>query len=292
MRIGAGGQPNKSRSKPYKLEIMDKYIDIFKKLEDGLKQSLKAAGKDLGKEFERCKNLAYRRRPDADYFNMLKLIPFYSGFKAEIVDQKLDILHKYFPTYSEVAKITTAKQRRILSAAGMINNPQKVKAVVDNAKAFQLVIDQYKSFHNYLEGFRPTETLENLILLMEDLQCRFSYLGKTTVFHFMTEMGLPVLKPDRVIMRVFRRLGLVENERQFWRATMEGRKFAAANSISIRYVDIVIVKYGQKGRGAVCLQRPKCKICLLQEHCDYYRKRGVFGPPARGRQPARKKQES
>jgi len=254
-----------------------KYIDLFKDLEIGLLKSLQEAGRELSKEFDRCKNLKYKSRPDADYFDMLKVIPFYSGFKAEIVDKKLDIIYKYFPTYSAVAKFTSATQRKILSAKGMINNPKKIKAVVENAKAFQSVINQYKSFHNYLESFRPTETLESLILLMEDLQCRFSYLGKTTVFHFLMEIGLPVLKPDRVIMRVFHRLGLVAHEGQFWRAIMEGRKFAAANSIPVRYVDILFVKYGQKGRGAICLKRPKCKKCLLQEYCDYFNKRGLFG---------------
>lgn len=44
------------------------------------------------------------------------------------------------------------------------------------------------------------------------LQERFEYLGEITVYHVLTDIGLPVLKPDRVVTRMFARLGITAVE--------------------------------------------------------------------------------
>ena len=110
---------------------------------------------------------------------------------------------------------------------------------------------------------------------------RFSYLGKITAFHLLTQIGAPVLKPDLVIMRMFHRLGLIASEQtteeNLLAAVREGQKFAQATGLPIRYIDAVFVSYGQVkqlGVGVaqgICVKKPQCKICGITNYCEYYR---------------------
>lgn len=91
----------------------------------------------------------------------------------------------------------------------------------------------------------------------------------------MTDIGLNVLKPDRVICRLFHRLGLLDNENQLLKSIMEGRRFAAATGLPIRYVDIVLVVFGQVASPelgiakGVCLKAPRCDLCSVRQHCRF-----------------------
>ena len=80
-----------------------------------------------------------------------------------------------------------------MSDRGMIANENKIRACVKNAKAIKNVVEHFGSMHRYIESFNPNDSAENLLLLKENLESRFSYLGKITVYHFMTDIGLNVL---------------------------------------------------------------------------------------------------
>ena len=137
------------------------------------------------------------------------------------------------------------------------------------------MIDEHGSFARYVASFAAAGSFVNLLLLKEELEARFQYLGGVTVYHFLTEIGMPVLKPDRVISRIFHRLGLIETEGQLLKTVIQGRKFADATGLPIRYVDIVFVAYGQArsiefgmDRG-ICLKEPRCGECGLKEFCRW-----------------------
>jgi DNA-3-methyladenine glycosylase I len=112
--------------------------------------------------------------------------------------------------------------------------------------------------------------------LREELQHRFSGLGPITSLHFLTDCGLPVLKPDRVVCRVLYRLGLIEDESRIIDAVIAGRRLAEATGEPIRYVDIVLVAYGQVGSEwlglpqGICLSdKPACHLCGVIESCRW-----------------------
>jgi DNA-3-methyladenine glycosylase I len=166
----------------------------------------------------------------------------------------------------------------------MIRHKGKIQASVDNAQAFKAVVDQYGSFQKYVDSFSPKASFENLMRLRRDLRRRFRYLGKITAYHFLTDIGMPVLKPDKVIRRIFYRLGLIESEgeseEQLLKVIFQGQKFAQETGHPIRYIDIVFVAYGREGlvksgdigieRG-ICLEDdPQCSICGVNKYCDYF----------------------
>lgn len=161
----------------------------------------------------------------------------------------------------------------------MIRHRKKIEACVANACEFEKLISQHGSIRNYIESFKPRVSTANLARLQEDLQRRFAFLGGVTVFHFMTDLGLPVLKPDRVVSRIFYRLVLTTSETDAIETIEQGTRFAEATGLPIRYIDIVFVAYGQAqtsefgiDRG-ICLKEPRCGFCGLCDYCKHFQQK-------------------
>lgn len=265
---------------------MTDYQAIFDKVESTLVRvgSQNVPEETIRKSLDAFKGVATKGFTDADYFHVLICVPFYSGFKADIVNKKMGTIRKHFPDYKTVAGYDHERVSEISGDPQMIRHKGKIQACVDNARAFQAVVDQYGSFKKYVDSFSPKASFENLMRLRQDLRRRFRYLGKITVYHFLTDIGMPVLKPDRVIRRIFYRLGLIESEgkseEQLLKAVSQGQKFAQETSHPIRYIDIVFVAYGREGqvrsgdigieRGICLKDDPQCSICGVSKYCDYF----------------------
>lgn len=254
------------------------YAEVFKlvekKLEELISSSPDAPSKlaSLG-EFKRYPE---RILSDDEYFRLMVLVVFYSGFLAETVKSREATILGHFPDLATVLAYSDEDLSAIQRDKAMIRNARKIKACVDNARLMREVIERHGSFRAYLHSFGELESLEDLLLLKETLEAKFHYLGGITVYHFMTDAGLPVLKPDRVLTRIFHRLGLVEDEHQLLKTVLQGRKFAAAAGLPIRYVDIVFVLYGQVSATAygveqgICLLKPRCGSCGITEQlCNF-----------------------
>jgi DNA-3-methyladenine glycosylase I len=251
------------------------YAEVFAAIEQ---QVISLGAERLPREqvtnsLDNFKRFATRRIDDAEYFTILVFVAFYSGFKAATVTSKRPVIERHFPCWQTVAEYGESDLRRILDDPNMIAHEGKVRACVDNARTFRDVVERYGSFKAYLDKHLLSGSFEDLMLFKELLETTFAYLGGVTVYHFMTDIGLNVLKPDRVICRLFHRLGLLENESQLLKSILEGRRFAAATGLPIRYIDIVLVVFGQVASPelgivkGVCLNAPRCDICRTRQHC-------------------------
>jgi DNA-3-methyladenine glycosylase I len=266
------------RSEPKRTHMRD-YRAIF----DGVESTLISVGsRNLPEEkirarLDKFKEFEGKTFTDAEYYWTLVCVIFYSGFRATTVSGKLDVIQGHFPDYETAAGYGDDEVSRILSDPEMIRNRRKVHACVDNARTFKSIVNQYGSFQGYIDSFSPAESFEDLMLLKEELEYRFKGLGRVTTYHFLTDIGLPVLKPDRVICRIFHRLGLIESKKQFLKAVIQGRKFGQATGHPIRYVDIVFVVYGQMEskefgieRGICLEENPACSLCGVTSYCQYH----------------------
>ncbi len=259
---------------------MTDFKDIFNQIEKTLREQSAFNNIEFDRQYGRFKKFENKKRTDQEFFEMLIMIIFYSGFRSSTVENKEQIILGYFSNYEVVSQYTDKDIKIILADSKMIRNERKIKSCITNAKIFKEKVFKHGSFQAYLESFDANSSFENLLYLKEELEYSFEYLGGTTVYHFLTDLGFNVLKPDRVILRIFKRLGLIENEKQFLKTIVLGRKFAEAIGQPIRYVDIILVKYGQLGesdmfglKNGICLEKnPNCKVCGLHKYCEYFLK--------------------
>ena len=254
------------------------YRRVFERVEESLIQygSRHLPPERIRAKLNVYKTFAGRELTDERCFSILLYVVFYSGFRAATVNARRETINRWFPDWHTVSGYTDDDITAIMSDPGMIRNRRKITACIENARVMARLIEEYGSFGRYIASFAPADSFENLLLLKKELQARFQYLGEVTVYHFLTDIGMPVLKPDRVICRIFYRLGLVETEGQLLKTVIQGRKFADATELPIRYIDIVFVAYGQAqstefgmDRG-ICLKEPRCVVCGIKEFCRWY----------------------
>ncbi len=249
---------------------MINYKQVFTKLENGLMASMGLSRKEFDKKFVETKELTFSEKSDDWYFDTLKFIAFYSGFKADTVTKKTDIINKYFPDYQTVAKYGKNEIKKMMDDKEMISHLGKIEGTIKNANIFIEIIKEFGSIHNYLVSLNPEKDLKKFY---NTIKKKFAYLGEITAFHFMLEIGLDVVKPDRVLARIFERLGLIENEKQYWELINYARAFARETGHPIRYIDMIFVMYGQVTDFGICLDTPKCEICQLTANCEYFKKK-------------------
>jgi DNA-3-methyladenine glycosylase I len=260
-------------------------IDIFQKTEATLKNESNFDEIEFEKAVLPFKNVKIEKRSDNYYFWVMVYVTFYSGFRAATVTQLLPAIEEYFGDIDTVAKYDEAKIQEIIDSKRVIGNRNKITACIHNAKQIKKIQNDYGSFDKYLEKFGDTNDVingdKNLAELIKDLRKSFKYLGKITVYHFLMEIGFNVVKPDRVLCRIFNRLELIANEEDYSGVVKVGRQFSIANHVPIRHIDIIFVAYGQVGvrkefglDNGVCLEKnPICELCGIYEYCNYDKKK-------------------
>ena len=188
--------------------------------------------------------------------------------------------------------VTADEVKQILADPDMIKFEAKARACILNAREFKEVVKKYGSFHDYVDSFQAQQNSENWLRLKNDLRARFSRMGLISPYHFMMDIGLPVMKPDIVVSRIFYRLGLIPREKigndsDAEAVVRQGEQFAAATGHSIRYIDIVFVCYGQVKSVDIGLERgiclgdkfkPRCEVCQVTDECEYFKKHRTAKP--------------
>jgi endonuclease-3 len=80
--------------------------------------------------------------------------------------------------------------------------------------------------------------------------------------------GIPGLPVDRHVLRVSNRIGLAEGDDP---EAVEAQLCALLPKDRWTLASDVQILHGRR----VCRPRPRCDVCAVQEHCDYYRSGGV-----------------
>ncbi len=263
---------------------MKDYKTIFESIESSLfaEGSKNLSVEKIRENLDTFKHFEGKKFSDNNYYQILVNVIFYSGFRAATVTSRIPVIRAYFSDYLTVADYTEDKFNQILADTNMIRNQAKIKACIKNAYVFRSLIQKHGSIQNYIDMFSPQTSFENVMMLKDEIENRFYRIGKITVFHFLTDIGMPVLKPDRVICRIFKRLDLIESRENILEAVIQGRKFAEATGHPIRYIDIVFVAYGQVQskefgieRGICLEEKPSCILCNAKHFCNYYLEQSV-----------------
>jgi DNA-3-methyladenine glycosylase I len=266
---------------------MRNYKSIFERVEKALhdEASKGMPRADVQAALEEFKHIQGRRFSDSEAYRKLVHVIYYAGFGANIVGQKLHTINKWFPDFPVVAAYDEAKLKQILSDPDMIKFEDKARANILNAREFKKIVKQFGSFHDYVDSFNAQGSSGNWFKLKDDLRGRFARMALISPYHFMMDIGLPVMKPDRVVARIFYRLGLIPREEIKYDSDAEavvrqGEQFADATGYPIRYIDIVFVSYGQVRSDdiglaqGICLGdkfKPRCEVCKVTGECDYFK---------------------
>ena len=207
-------------------------------------------------------------------FRELVKVVFYSGFRAETVTSKLNIIMGHLGDYKRVAAFTERDIARILADERMIKNEAKIRGCVINAKTLLSIDREFGSLRDFILSISadfPNDK-DRIPTLLERLKKAFKYLGPRTGRHFLMQLGFPMVKPDVMVMRLLFRLGLIagESDEYIDDAVKTCLEIAELADIPPIFVDELLVKVGQSEGANLCSKaRPKCGMCKLVPFCHY-----------------------
>jgi len=259
---------------------MQDYALLFNKIESSLKRNLFVSEQEYEKKLESYYHMDFRTMSDMDVFWALVQVVFHAGVKSTIIERRRTKMKERLYDYKLLSAASDVDENEIVEYIGFSN---KVHQSILNAKSFNSLIFSSGSFQEYfrhlgVDGLNPPEIILNAI--RKDLRSRFVGLGPINVNHFLSDLGLNVLKPDRVICRIFYRLGLIKSPDETDCVITTGRNFQRETGKPLRVIDIILVKYGQVEKsedlgtnGGICLEiNPKCHLCDVKDYCLWYNK--------------------
>lgn len=144
---------------------------------------------------------------DRQLFEFLILEGFQAGLSWRTILYKRENFRRAFDGFDpyKIAAYDEAKIAELLADAGIIRNRLKVRAAVDNARAFLRVQEAFGSFDAYLWGFIGGQPVQHALrtlsdypartaesdALSKDLQQRgFRFVGSTIVYAHMQATGM------------------------------------------------------------------------------------------------------
>ena len=146
-------------------------------------------------------------RDDRMQFEFLMLEVMQCGLSWELMLKKREIFRRCFEQfdYTRIAHYGVRDIKRILNTPGMIKSPRKIKAVIQNAKAFCQICQEFGSFSTFLWNYCGGKTILYTghatgkvpaanglsTRLSADLKKRgFSFLGPITVYSHLQACGI------------------------------------------------------------------------------------------------------
>lgn len=265
---------------------------------------------------------------DDEVWQRICIIPFFAGVKP-MPDARQDRTRAFLAKYREIGipgwLETERGQEYILEssqhgeddcvAAAYWNSLESKGPAIISAAANLLKRQQQRNISlldiivpKHLRAFRDRD----LRSIFTNFESELGF-GFITTFHAMMDLGLPVVKPDRMLVRTIVRLGLVTaygdpasksgrvsvslkidtdealdlggNPAFAWEVQSVMNTIAVSTGKTMREIDWLFAKMGmtetlEEGREIViCGDKPKCGQCFAHPMCAYataYHKPAVF----------------
>lgn len=169
--------------------------------------------------------------------------------------------------------------RRYWDRLGHIRFKGKIGRIVECAKVLNRVSREFGSFAAYLSSFRIPRRLraqedidqfwERFDLLRRDLADRKMpfFRSTTSLLQLLLDLDYDSVKPDLIVMRLARRIGMVEREvgdKHLRAAARKTQEYAVSRGIRAQAVDLQMLAYGGQTGARQLL---KTRFCPASDPC-------------------------
>lgn len=143
---------------------------------------------------------------DRKHFEFLMMEVMQCGLNWTMMLKKRETFRKCFDDfdYEKIALYGDADIDRIMETGDMIKSVRKIRAVIDNARAYKKIIDEFGSFDEFLWGYSgyksiiyedhrivPVASNDLSDVVSKELKKRgFKYLGSITVYSHLQACGI------------------------------------------------------------------------------------------------------
>jgi DNA-3-methyladenine glycosylase I len=235
--------------------------ELLKEIYTLIVESLKASVPDIEGKLGYYRDLDCKDWSDDDFFEVM-VRTIFTGIRDETIEKRWPAITKAFSNLNihKVAKYTEKDVRRLMKNKRIIRHKGRIRATISNAKQMEQIIREHGSFANYINSF---SSLETLIEKLQGCYGGFSWIGEVNVYEFAKELGLPFIKPDIQVRKVFLRLGLINKKASLKEVLDIGKDMAEEVKERPCVVDWALWSFGNQ----TCKAKPECEKCRLTKIC-------------------------
>ena len=221
--------------------------------------SLKTTIPNVEEKLDYYRKLDCKGWDDRDFFEVLTGAVF-TGIREEIIESKWSAIKAAFSNFDfkKVARYGEKDFAKLMNNSDIIRHKGRIKATITNARKMKEIVKEYSSFLYYVNSFQKSDDL------IADLQEQFDFIGEINVYEVLKEFGMPYIKPERQIKKVFVRLGLISEKASEDKILKIGKSIAKAVKERPCTVDWVIWSFGRE----ICKIKPDCTKCSLTHLCQ------------------------
>lgn len=176
----------------------------------------------FGDEIEWQRNLHFEDIKESDFLRESAWVILCAGMKESVVRKYFRDITFCFFEWESAEKIVRMKKYCVEYALEILNNLRKIKAIAETA---QRVFD---IGFNRLKAILQDKSTEILL--------SFPFMGPVTSYHLAKNLGMPVAKPDRHLVRLASSLGYT-NVQEFCAV------ISKASKEPISVVDVVLWRF-------------------------------------------------
>ena len=133
-------------------------------------------------------NIIFDNLNESSFLREIAWVILTCGMKETIIRNRFEAFSSCFYYWSSAQKITSNREKCESSALKIFNNQQKISAILNAAENVKNI--GFEKFKKKLQS-DPLNVLQ-----------MFDYIGPVTVYHLAKNIGLPVAKPDRHLVRI------------------------------------------------------------------------------------------
>lgn len=250
---------------------------------------------------------------DQAFWEATALKSFYAGTKSAAVDTFADAMMSYLRHWESLVGPDWEPSDKVGRGGAKFEAFLGDKNTFQNRPRLTKSVNAARALARLKANFPGSRFMEHIIRTSGDGQSIASQkktyfnlrahtnLTEVATFHLMMELGYPVLKPDRVVNRVAVRLGMMAwvdgkgrklhpnatakqtdnlgRDNSFaWGIQEAAQSLSALTAVSVRKIDLLLVKLGQDVneasgdfRQTICsAEKPSCGLCHASPYCDYF----------------------
>jgi len=205
-------------------------------------------------------NVSPEKMTNTDILAELCWIVYSSGFRFDIIKKYWTAIRKAFYQF-DVKKVALLSNDLETQAVQICNrsgfrNLKKATWCIQNAHRI-IEIDRERETQGGLRGY-IVDISKNCLYELVELapqvmrELGFKGIGRTTIFHFMKNMGIDIFKPDIHVRRILRELGLISCENASSLEVCGAMSFlSSVSGMKISELDTLLFVYGRSTKDSI-----------------------------------------
>lgn len=191
--------------------------------------------------------------------NQSKIDELFCNFdRSELKEQTADFLIDEIKNLKCYSPYTTKTQMYSLKA---------------NIETFEKIEQDFGSLEKFITHTTPV----NIIKSFADSNSTYKlkYSGVALVCEYLRNVGIDIIKPDRHLVRILERLGVLfelghnpADTYKFAPVFRACKKLSDKTNLSQVKLDFLLWNYCATGYGEICTSNPKCEHCVIKDFCN------------------------